>query len=130
MANMLLSGSVLIVMVQVCASFYQMPYSFQRYMDDRSFLRPGSPLPIAAFMPAPNVILVDEEPIPQPLPTPVPLRMPESVPRRALRQFAGETHQFKRMRPCFYSPIQCLMKRSANDQADPQPEASQSKTSE
>lgn len=42
----------------------------------------------------------------------------EMLPRRDLRDFfapyAG-TRQFKRMRPCFYSPIQCLMrKRSSN----------------
>ncbi|KAE9548061.1 hypothetical protein FO519_008727 [Halicephalobus sp. NKZ332] len=30
------------------------------------------------------------------------------MPKRDLRQY----FQYKRMRPCFYSPIQCLMKRS------------------
>uniref|UniRef100_A0AC34GR97 Uncharacterized protein n=1 Tax=Panagrolaimus sp. ES5 TaxID=591445 RepID=A0AC34GR97_9BILA len=33
------------------------------------------------------------------------------VPRRDQRQFFFAP-QYKRMRPCFYSPIQCLMKRS------------------
>ena len=33
----------------------------------------------------------------------------EVMPRRDLRQY----FQYKRMRPCFYSPIQCLMKRSS-----------------
>jgi hypothetical protein len=48
-----------------------------------------------------------------------------AVPRRAVRQFVGgETHhEFKRMRPCFYSPIQCLMKRSASLEADAPSEA-------
>ena len=33
------------------------------------------------------------------------------LPRRDQRQFFFAP-QYKRMRPCFYSPIQCLMKRS------------------
>jgi len=40
------------------------------------------------------------------------------VPRRDVRQLQGQVYgpQFKRMRPCFYSPIQCLMKRAAEQQ--------------
>ena len=33
----------------------------------------------------------------------------EVIPKRDTRYY----YQYKRMRPCFYSPIQCLMKRSA-----------------
>uniref|UniRef100_A0AC34R1D5 Uncharacterized protein n=1 Tax=Panagrolaimus sp. JU765 TaxID=591449 RepID=A0AC34R1D5_9BILA len=36
------------------------------------------------------------------------------MPRRDQRQFFFSP-QFKRMRPCFYSPIQCLMKRSQEE---------------
>lgn len=125
-SSTLLFGSLILTLAQVCASFYAplMPNSYQRYMDDRSFLRPGAPLPIASFLPAPSFVFVEEAPGPiQPLPTPLPLRqnpqfVPQAVPRRAVRQFAGETHQFKRMRPCFYSPIQCLMKRSVTGNED------------
>jgi hypothetical protein len=87
--------------------------------ESRSFLRPGAPLPIASFMPGPAFVVIDESA--PPLPTPLPLRGNEessevSVPRRALRRFADETHQFKRMRPCFYSPIQCLVKKRSVDE--------------
>lgn len=94
--------------------------------ESRSFLRPGAPLPIASFMPAaPALVLVEEAPVP-PLPTPLPLRAnPQfasevAVPRRAVRQFAESHYNQKRMRPCFYSPIQCLMKRSAAGEEQPE----------
>jgi hypothetical protein len=59
--------------------------------------------------------------------------IPEFAPpiaRRALRQFAGETHQFKRMRPCFYSPIQCLMKRGGSEDSSGEESAPPAKTNE
>ncbi|CAD5227070.1 unnamed protein product [Bursaphelenchus xylophilus] len=93
-------------------AFYALPPSFQRYMSDRSMLRPSAPLPqLVPFLP-PVPIALEEEPIAaEPHPNNAKGYEEVQVPRRSLRQFIGETHQMKRMRPCFYSPIQCLMKK-------------------
>ncbi|CAD5221836.1 unnamed protein product [Bursaphelenchus okinawaensis] len=105
-----------VVAATVCGTvnaFYALPPSFQRYMSDRSILRPSAPLPqLVPFLPSVPVAL-DEEPV---MVGPVAKTFIETqVPRRSLRQFAGETHQMKRMRPCFYSPIQCLMKKRSEN---------------
>lgn len=39
----------------------------------------------------------------------------EMLPRRNLREFSAYSRQYKRMRPCFYSPIQCLMRKRSSE---------------
>ncbi|KAI6175100.1 hypothetical protein M3Y99_01996600 [Aphelenchoides fujianensis] len=99
---------LLVAAVECGLAFYALPRSFQQYMEERrALLRPLAPLPEVPFQ-----SFVIDEPIP-PLPTPLPLRAaPAEVPRRPVRQFSDQTRQFKRLRPCYYSPIQCLIKRS------------------
>uniref|UniRef100_A0A914CD88 Uncharacterized protein n=1 Tax=Acrobeloides nanus TaxID=290746 RepID=A0A914CD88_9BILA len=121
-------------------NFY-LPASYQRYLNDnkaplRSYLQPdgeNTAAEQAAVAAAGNAIR-NPEPALKQAPSDEPqagddksafarqerfsLLTEEMLPRRDLRDFfapyAG-TRQFKRMRPCFYSPIQCLMrKRSSN----------------
>lgn len=71
--------------------------------------RPSAPLPqLSSFLPPPLALDQDDTPHPTAL-----------VPRRRLRQPLDVPHEEKRMRPCFYSPIQCMLrKRADTDQRD------------
>uniref|UniRef100_A0A7E4W6B7 Nematode cuticle collagen N-terminal domain-containing protein n=1 Tax=Panagrellus redivivus TaxID=6233 RepID=A0A7E4W6B7_PANRE len=98
-------------------AFY-MPASYERYMDEKQAVfqallaeiarRHDSPPPVAESKPVTTApaLLQSAEKSNEEYPT-APL-----VPRRDQRNFYFAP-QYKRMRPCFYSPIQCLMKRSS-----------------
>ncbi|KAI6214293.1 hypothetical protein M3Y94_00250700 [Aphelenchoides besseyi] len=106
--NTIYLSIVLIVTIQFGAAFFVPHMPFPRYMDDsRTYYRQLVPMNVIY----PEQSLVIDESIP-PLPTPLPMHMsPVEVPRRPARQFSEQ--KFKRLRPCYYSPIQCLIKRSA-----------------